>query len=93
MVSFALVLIPTTCMGATLPLLVADATRRSGNTGRSVGVLYFANTIGAAAACFAASWLLLGALGMRGSTQVAAGLNLVLGAAVFLLARRAKAAS
>ncbi|MFN3485979.1 MAG: spermidine synthase, partial [Planctomycetota bacterium] len=41
------VLVPTLLMGATLPLLVADAVGRSGNVGRSVGGLYFINTLGA----------------------------------------------
>ena len=75
-------------MGATLPLLVADASRRSGNVGRSVGVLYFANTLGASLACFAAVAFLLGALGMRGTTRAAAALNVLLGLGVLAMRRR-----
>ncbi len=86
--TFGLVLVPTTLMGATLPLLVAHTARTSGNTGRSVGTLYFVNTLGAAAASFATAWLLLPRLGMHRSTYVAAGLNLALGAFVLTLSRR-----
>jgi len=85
--ALALVLVPTTLMGATLPLLVADASRRSGNVGRSVGALYFVNTLGAALACFAAVLLLLPSLGMRAATRLAAGLNVFLGVAVLFLRR------
>ncbi|MEO2194945.1 MAG: hypothetical protein ABGY72_02480 [bacterium] len=50
--AFLLVVIPTTLMGATLPLLVAHLSTLSGNVGRSVGTLYFANTLGAAAGAY-----------------------------------------
>src|SRR5690349_17751913 len=51
LLAFALVLIPTILMGATLPLLVAHLVKLSGNVGTSVGILYFVNTLGSAAAC------------------------------------------
>ncbi len=92
LVTFGLVLVPTTLMGATLPLLVAHVASATGNTGKSVGVLYFANTLGAALACFVAAWWLLGGLGMRRSTFVAAALNVLLGLAVWWLARRREVA-
>jgi hypothetical protein len=49
-VNFALLLMPTSLMGATLPLLVTHATLRTGSVGTSIGRLYFANTLGAAVA-------------------------------------------
>jgi len=90
-VTFLLVLAPTLLMGATLPLLVAHGVRRSGNVGRSVGALYFVNTIGSACASFAAVFLLLGRLGQQGSVRVAAAVNLAVALFVFfrwLAARR-----
>jgi predicted membrane-bound spermidine synthase len=90
LVAFLLVLIPTTCMGATLPLLVEHATRRSGNVGRSVGVLYFVNTLGAALGSFAAVGFLLGLLGQSATARSAAVLNLLLAIAVMVLHRAAK---
>jgi predicted membrane-bound spermidine synthase len=86
-VAFLLLLVPTTLMGATLPLLVSHATARSHNVGRSVGVLYFANTLGAAAGAFAAGLLLLGLFGLARTVQGAAVLNLLLAAGVLLLWR------
>jgi len=82
LLSFALVLLPTVLMGSTLPLLVAHAVRANGNVGRSVGMLYFVNTMGSAAAAFATAVWLLGALGQAGTVRLAAALNAVAGASV-----------
>lgn len=87
LVSFVAVLVPTCLMGATLPLLVAYVVRRTGNVGRAVGSLYHTNTLGSAFACFAAAFYLFRLLGMAGSVQVAATLNL-LAAAVALIGHR-----
>ena len=85
-VAFLLVVVPTTLMGATLPLLVAHAATQSHNMGRSVGTLYFVNTLGAAAGAFVAASVLLSALGLSGTVHATAGLNVLLGAIVFGLA-------
>ncbi|MBY0465458.1 MAG: fused MFS/spermidine synthase [Burkholderiales bacterium] len=45
---FALILIPTVLMGATLPILVTHVSRIWLHIGRSTGSLYAANTLGAA---------------------------------------------
>lgn len=76
------VLVPTLLMGATLPLLVADAVGRSGNVGRSVGGLYFINTLGAAVGSLGAGLWALGALGETGSVRLAAGTNFAVGLVV-----------
>ncbi len=82
LLSFALVLVPTVLMGATLPLLVAQLVRISGNVGRSVGILYFVNTLGSAVACFVTAWVTMPYLGMSRSVAVAAALNIVVGSTV-----------
>jgi spermidine synthase len=85
LLSFALVLVPTVLMGATLPLLVAQLVRLSGNVGRSVGILYFVNTLGSAVACFVTAWVTMPYLGMSRSVGVAAVLNVLVGTSVLLL--------
>src|SRR5689334_12862934 len=85
LLSFALVLVPTVLMGATLPLLVAQLVRFSGNVGQSVGSLYFVNTLGSAVACFVAALVTMRLLGMSGSVAVAATLNVAVGSAVLIL--------
>ncbi len=74
-VTFALVLVPTMLMGGTLPLLVAHEVRASGNVGRSVGMLYFVNTLGSALASLAAATFVMGSLGQAGTVRLAAGIN------------------
>jgi len=88
--AFALVLIPTTLMGATLPLLTAELVRRNGHVGQSVGMLYFVNTLGSAAACFAAALYLMRHFGMNGTISLAAGMNSVIACAVLLLHRHSE---
>jgi predicted membrane-bound spermidine synthase len=87
-VAFFLVLVPTTLMGASLPLLVEYEARRRANVGRSVGLLYFINTLGAAGGSFAAVLFVLGTYGLRTTTVAAGALNIALGVAVLLLWRR-----
>ncbi len=82
---FALVLFPTLLMGATLPILVAYLVSETQNVGRSVGLLYFVNTVGSAAGCFLAALWLLGALGQSGSVRAAAGMNAVAAVGVLSL--------
>ncbi len=94
-VTFLLVLVPTLFMGATLPLLVAHLVRGTGNVGRSVGLLYFVNTIGSAAACFVAAFWSMRALGISGTIGLAAAMNAIVGTSALVLglwARRQAAA-
>jgi predicted membrane-bound spermidine synthase len=81
------VVVPTLLMGATLPLLVAHRVRESGNVGRSVGELYFVNTLGSAVGALVASVVLLGALGQARSVIVAAALNFAVAALVLVGSR------
>lgn len=85
-VAFLLVVIPTTLMGATLPLLVAHAAAHSGSIGRSVSTLYCVNTLGAAAGAFIAASVLLSALGLSSTVHATAMLNAWLGVIVFGMA-------
>ncbi|MCC7047480.1 MAG: fused MFS/spermidine synthase [Alphaproteobacteria bacterium] len=82
----ALLVVPTLLMGATLPILVAYLVRRSANVGRSVGLLYFVNTLGSAVACFASGMFLMRLLGMQGSVTLAAVFNMAVGATALLAA-------
>jgi spermidine synthase len=74
-VSLALVIVPTLLMGATLPILVGDLVRRSGNVGSAVGLLYYVNTLGAGAACLVSAALLFPFAGMGGAVYVAVAMN------------------
>jgi len=78
-VTFLLVLFPTMLMGGTLPLLVAYFVRKNGNVGKSVGQLYFVNTLGSAIASFASVMVIMGPLGEANTVHAAAAVNAVVG--------------
>jgi predicted membrane-bound spermidine synthase len=83
-VNFGLLLIPTTLMGATLPILVTYVVRRYRNLGVSVGVLYFANTLGAAFGAGFTGFVALYHFGLTSTIYIAAALNAAVGATVWL---------
>ena len=76
LVALALLLVPTTAMGATLPLLVRALALRSG-FGPALGFLYGANTLGATVGSLAAETMVVPLLGVTGTAVAAAALNLV----------------
>ena len=82
-----LLLAPTTCMGATLPLLGRFVTTRLGAAGDRIGLLYGVNTFGAVAGIALAGFLLLPAWGLWRTTLFAAVCNVVLGLAAIGLSR------
>jgi len=78
-ISFALLLIPTMLMGSTLPMLVTYSVRKSRSVGRSLGLLYFANTLGSATACFLAAAIVMAVLGQSGAVAAGAAINAIVG--------------
>ncbi|MBX3263396.1 MAG: hypothetical protein KF782_27235 [Labilithrix sp.] len=88
-VTFLLVLVPTMLMGSTLPLLVAHLVRENKNVGKSVGTLYFVNTLGSAFASAASVLFILGRAGQSGSVRLAALLNVTVSLLAYVAHRRA----
>jgi spermidine synthase len=82
--SFLILLIPTTAMGLTLPVLIEDPLLRRSDFGRAIGFLYGSNTLGAVAGAVLGEAYLIAAFGLRG-TSVAAGLASCLAATIALL--------
>jgi spermidine synthase len=78
-ISFLLLLIPATFMGATLPVLSHFLVRSRSGLGRTVGALYAVNSFGAVLGAVAAGFFLLPELGKAGTNWVAVVCNLVLG--------------
>lgn len=75
-VAVATVLVPTTIMGTTLPLLTMYFDETLSNVGVSVGMLYFFNTLGAAFGAWLAASVLFVAWGLNASAWLAAATNL-----------------
>jgi spermidine synthase len=89
----ALLLLPTTLMGGTLPILSQALAGRESRVGRLVGGLYAANTCGAVVGAAMAGYALLPSLGNRATIEIAAALNLVLGVTAILYGRSRSAPS
>jgi spermidine synthase len=86
-VSFLILLVPTTAMGLTLPVVVQDPALRQANFGRLIGFLYGSNTLGAVVGALLGEAYLIGAFGLRG-TGLAAGLAGCLAAVIAVLVAR-----
>lgn len=76
LLSCLLLLLPTTLMGATLPVLSAALLRRGAT---AVTRLYACNLVGAIVGTLAAGFVLLPLLGVRMTIFIAAGINIVVG--------------
>jgi MFS family permease len=76
---FSVLALPTIAMGATLPVLVIHINRTTNHIGRSVGTLYFANTLGAAGGAALAGFWLLRFLTIDDILAVTAAANLTIG--------------
>ena len=83
-VSFLILLVPTTAMGLTLPVLIEDPMLRQTNFGRAIGFLYGSNTLGAVVGAVLGEGYLIAAFGLRG-TSLAAALASCIAAVVALL--------
>ena len=81
-------LVPTTLMGATLPVLAVALVRSSARDSNSVTRLYACNLAGAILGTLAAGFVLLPLLGVRTTIAVAAALNVIVGLVAILLQRR-----
>ena len=92
----ALLILPqSVLLGATFPLMSAGLIRRlarghadpAAASGRVLGVLYFANSLGAAGGVLVAGFWLIGALGLPGTLLVAALVNIVVAVATYVAVR------
>jgi len=89
--AFGLLCVPTSLMGATLPVLSRYMVRRQATLGWNVGALYALNTAGAVIGCFAAGYVLLGRVGLSRTVWIGAAMNLAVALAVWLGRRRMEA--
>ncbi|HUU82053.1 MAG TPA: fused MFS/spermidine synthase [Phycisphaerae bacterium] len=89
-VSTLYLLIPTTLMGATLPLVIQYLANREGSVGRPVALLYGINAFGAVCGTLGAGLILLPAIGFFFTTLVAAAINVTVGLVAILLLRESQ---
>ncbi len=84
---FLIMLIPTSLMGATFPVVVKAWSKREKEVGRSAGDVYAVNTWGAVFGALAAGFLLIPIAGLAGANAIAANINLTLAAVAFFESR------
>lgn len=77
--SFAVLLVPTALMGATLPIVVKSSLARIDRIGTRIGVLYASNTAGAIVGALLAGFYLIPHVGLTRSFLLAAGVNALVG--------------
>jgi spermidine synthase len=82
-----ILIVPSMLMGSTLPLLGRFVTSIEKEAGRLVGRLYAINTLGAAAGCFLAGFVLIRSIGVTNTLYAAAVLNLLVAFSGWFLSR------
>ena len=78
-VAFLVLIVPTSLMGATLPLVIKSAVAREDRIGGRIGLLYAVNTTGAIVGALVAGFYLISEVGVSLSFRMAAIGNLVIG--------------
>ncbi len=87
-VGAVLLVLPTTAMGATLPILVRYISATESSPGRAVGLLYGINTLGAMVGVLASGFVLIPVFGLAQATRIAAASNLLIGLIALAALRR-----
>jgi len=82
--SFLFFLVPTSAMGASLPVLSKILVKKN-RAGAGAGKMYAANTVGAVAGCILAGFVTIRWLGLDGSLYMAMGISLLTAATAFII--------
>ncbi|SPD73126.1 putative spermidine synthase with an N-terminal membrane domain [uncultured Desulfobacterium sp.] len=85
--SFIILLLPTTMMGGTLPVLTVHLINRNKSFGRNFSLLYGLNTAGAVIGVLASGFFTLGAFGQTYTVLIAALINVFVASAAYMLYR------
>jgi spermidine synthase len=93
LLSFAVLLLPTVLMGATLPLVLKSALAGSRDVGQKIGLLYGVNTTGAIAGALLAGFVLIPTIGLTAAFRMAAAINALIGVAAIAASVRADVAA
>ena len=77
-ICFAILIVPTTMMGGTLPLISKFIVRQRQTLGYRVGILYAMNTAGAVAGCYLTGFVFIGSMGITRTLYLAVAANAVI---------------
>jgi spermidine synthase len=84
LVAFLVLIVPTSMMGATLPLVIKSAVAREPRVGGRIGLLYAINTTGAIAGALVAGFYFISEIGVSQSFRIAAAGNVLIGLAAMV---------
>ena len=89
--TFGIILVPSTLMGGTLPILTRFFVKRLEQLGTNIGILYALNTFGAVIGTVAAGFFLIEAVGIQWTLGIGIIINFIVAAVALVLARQASA--
>ncbi len=92
-IAVLILLVPTVCMGGTLPVLVRGLARDNTHFGRRLGWLYGVNTLGAVAGVFLSGFYLIPRVGLTHTNMIAVATDVLAGAGAWFLAKRFRVTS
>ena len=84
-ICFAVMFVPTVCLGMTLPLVSRVATEQTARAGRSVGRVFAVNTLGTVLGAAATGLVLMPMLGLSRTFALGIALNLFIGLTLLAL--------
>ncbi len=82
------ILLPTTLMGGTLPVMSKFIIKQIKDVGAKVGLLYFLNTVGAIIGTLIGGYFIIHTLGLDFSVQLFSFVNLAIGIVTYYLSKR-----
>ena len=85
LISFFILIFPTTMMGGTLPVISRFLIKSEERIGVDTGVIYSLNTFGAVAGCIITGFYLIEVVGVTQSLYLAAVLNLIAGGGAYTI--------
>lgn len=85
---FVILLVPTTLMGGTFPVVSKIYTRRRDELGKDIGNIYSINNLGAVLGSFTAGFLFIPFLGVRNTIILAASLNIFVAILIAIQSRK-----
>jgi spermidine synthase len=85
LICVAILIVPATLMGATLPILSKLVSRDEAQIGKDVGTLYSINTFGAVFGAWASAFIFMRLWGVQSTIWMTALLNLAISAIIFLV--------
>lgn len=88
LISFFILIFPTTMMGGTLPVISRFIIKSEGRIGVDTGVIYSLNTFGAVAGCIITGFYLIEVVGVTQSLYLSAVLNLIAGGGAYIISQK-----